>query len=133
MMASRHKLPIADDLRAFARELRQQKTEAEVVIWELLRSRRLAGKKFRRQHPVGCYVLDFYCHEVSLAVELDGGQHNTDPARRHDARRTKFLESRGIHVLRFWNNEALDDLEGVVEGIWNAVKRSTVSAEGGQT
>ena len=126
MMASRHKPPLPDDLRAFARELRQQKTEAEVVMWELLRSRRLAGKKFRRQHLVGCYVLDFYCHEVSLAVELDGGQHNTDPARRHDSRRTKFLESRGIRVLRFWNNEVLEDLEGVVEGIWNAVQRSTL-------
>ena len=118
-----HNPPLPPDLLQFARDLRQSETEAEVVMWSLLRNRRLANKKFRRQHAFGRYVLDFYCHEAALAVEIDGGQHNTDEARRHDNERTDFLESQGIRVLRFWNNEVMEETEGVLEGIWNAVQQ----------
>ncbi|MFO1422920.1 MAG: DUF559 domain-containing protein [Candidatus Competibacteraceae bacterium] len=109
----------AETLR-FARELRRQQTDAESLIWMLLRDRRLAGCKFRRQHPVAPYILDFYCHEAKLAVELDGGQHAENHA--YDAERDAFLQAQGIRVLRFWNNQVLAETEGVLEVIWQALQ-----------
>jgi very-short-patch-repair endonuclease len=79
---------LPSDLLAFARELRQNETDAERLLWRLLRNRSLAGAKFRRQHPFPPYVLDFYCHELKLAIELDGGQHNLPEGRLHDKVRT---------------------------------------------
>ena len=73
--------------------------------------------KFRRQQPIAAYILDFYCDAAKLAIELDGGQHNTDAARRHDTIRTQFLSGRGVRVLRFWNHEVLEDLDAVLEAI----------------
>ena len=105
----------------FARNLRQQSTDAEQLLWHLLRNRRLTGHKFRRQHPVPPYVLDFYCHTKKLAVELDGGQHNTEEARAHDEIRAGFLAARGIHVLRFWNDIVLTETDAVLEAIHNAL------------
>ncbi len=104
-------------MRARARRLRQDATDAERALWRGLRGRRLDGLKFRRQHVVGRYVLDFYCHECRLAVELDGGQHNEPEQRRRDAARTAFLESRGVAVLRYSNIEALRETEAVLEDI----------------
>ncbi|MBI2266440.1 MAG: DUF559 domain-containing protein [Armatimonadetes bacterium] len=101
----------------FARSLRKQQTDAETKMWYLLRDRRLAGRKFRRQHAFPPYVIDFYCHEASLVIEIDGGQHTEQ--RRYDEARTKHLEERGLKVLRFWNNEVLQDTEAVLESIWN--------------
>ena len=92
---------------AFARELRQNQTDAEQHLWRALRGGRLSGVKFRRQYPCGAYVLDFYCPSKKLAIELDGGQHANAAAREHDARRADYLAERGITVLRFWNNDAL--------------------------
>ncbi len=109
------------ELRDFARKLRQEHTDAEQLIWRLLRDRRLNGRKFRRQHAVGPYVLDFYCHEAKLAVELDGGQHNEEGERRRDERRSEFLASKGIKTLRYWNHEALADTESVLEAIVLAI------------
>jgi very-short-patch-repair endonuclease len=108
-------------LRAFARSQRQQHSDAEHLMWSLLRGRRFSGMKFRRQQPIARYVLDFYCDEAKIAIELDGGQHNTESARRHDSQRTTFLQERGIIVLRFWNNEVLEETEGVLEAIHNAL------------
>jgi very-short-patch-repair endonuclease len=105
----------------FARQLRQSQTDAEHLIWSLVRDRRLAGHKFRRQHPVGPYVLDFYCHEKRLAIELDGGQHNEEAGRHADARRTETLAREGIRVVRFWNNQVLLETEAVLEAIWQAL------------
>ena len=90
-------------------------------MWALLRDRRLAGFKFRRQHPVGPYILDFYCHEARLAVELDGGQHNEPDERARDTKRSAFLEAQGIRVLRFWNNEVFQNTEGVLQAIYDAL------------
>jgi very-short-patch-repair endonuclease len=90
-------------------------------MWGLLRDRRLADCKFRRQHPVPPYILDFYCHAKHLAIEVDGGQHNTDDARRADKSRSNFLATQGIRVLRFWNHDVLQDTETVLEAIWNAL------------
>jgi len=100
-----------------ARELRRNATDAEEILWRALRNRRLAGLKFRRQHPYHGYILDFYCHEHRLAIELDGGGH-ADPAQRaHDEHRSRVLAQEGIRVLRYWNNDVLQNLEGVLEDI----------------
>jgi len=117
--APNHLLPA--DLIQFARELRKSQTDAESLIWSLLRNRRLGGFKFRRQHPVDRYVLDFYCHEEKLAIELDGGQHNTAIGRSRDEKRTQLMASQGIRVIRFWSHDVLLDTDTVLEAIWNAL------------
>jgi methionine--tRNA ligase beta chain len=111
-----HKLPMPDSIKEFARKLRKEQTVPESLMWALLRDRRLGGTKFRRQHPVGSYVLDFFCVEANLAIELDGGQHAE--AHTQDENRSAFLKSQGIDVLRFWNNQVLVETEAVLEKIW---------------
>jgi very-short-patch-repair endonuclease len=111
------KLP--EDLRTWAREMRGRMTDAEALLWMLLRNRRIADAKFRRQHPVGRYILDFYCVENGLAIELDGGQHGE--AADYDQQRDDWLRSQGIHVLRFWNNQMLAETEAVMEAIYQVV------------
>lgn len=102
-----------------ARTLRRGQTGAEEVLWQLVR-RRGMGVKFRRQHPLAPFVLDFYCHELRLAVEVDGGQHAAQTGRASDARRTAALEARGIRVLRFSNLEVLQETTAVAEALWYA-------------
>jgi very-short-patch-repair endonuclease len=109
------KLP--EDILTFARNLRLHQTDAENLLWLLLRRRSL-GFKFRRQHPIGRYVLDFYCHEARLAVELDGGEHNEGVAALKDEKRSKELLAFGISVIRFWNDEVLARTEAVLERIY---------------
>ena len=77
--------------------------------------------KFRRQHPIGKFIVDFVCIETNLIIELDGGQHNEEAAMNADKERTKWLENQGFNVLRFWNNDVLKNLDGVTEVIWNAL------------
>jgi very-short-patch-repair endonuclease/restriction endonuclease S subunit len=117
--------PIPAHLLDFARQLRRQSTDAEALLWRLLRNRQIGNAKFRRQYPFPPYVLDFYCHELKLAVELDGGQHNEDQGRRRDARRAAYLEEHGIRILRFWNNEVLHKTVAVLEAIYEAVVART--------
>ncbi len=105
-----------------ARELRRDQTQTERVLWRHLREARLAGYVFRRQYPIGPYVLDFFCFKHALAIELDGGQH-AEPVRR-DAERTAWLESHGVRVIRVWDNEVLQNIEGVTEAIWVALQAS---------
>ena len=105
----------------FARSLRKQSTDAEHLMWRLLRSSQLDGFKFRRQHPIEKYVLDFYCHEARLGIELDGGQHNEPDERAKDEARSEFLKRKGITVVRFWNNEVLRETEGVLEKLLSAL------------
>jgi very-short-patch-repair endonuclease len=100
-----------------ARELRHSETEAEKILWNFLRNRKLKGKKFRRQHAFADYVLDFYCHECKLAVELDGNVHVAKEAQQYDAARTHALNEYGITVIRFWNNEVVNKPEKVLEKI----------------
>jgi len=117
------KLPFDNETLAFIRELRRASTDPEHLIWSFVRNRLLHGAKFRRQHTVGRYVLDFYCHELKLAIELDGGQHGEPEALARDIRRDQFLAEHGIEMLRFWNNEVCDDLENVLAHVWNCVEQ----------
>jgi very-short-patch-repair endonuclease len=98
----------------FARTMRAAPTDAEHRLWQHLRAGRLPGFKFRRQQPMGNFIVDFVCLEARLIVELDGGQHNGSAS---DVRRDERLASQGFVVLRFWNNEVFESLEGVVERI----------------
>jgi very-short-patch-repair endonuclease len=104
-----------------ARSSRRGQTDAERRLWFALRSRRLAGYKFRRQHPIDGFVVDFACTKHRLVIEADGGQHAENPG---DARRTAIIEARGWRVLRFWNNEILSNTDGVVETILKELKQS---------
>src|ERR1041385_868165 len=102
-------------LVATARRLRRDQTDAERKLWFRLRDRRLSGLKFRRQMPIDRYVVDFCCESARVIVEIDGGQHATRSA--EDAARAAALEAQGYLVLRFWNNEVLQNLDGVLEVI----------------
>lgn len=99
----------------FARNLRHEQTDCENLLWSRLRAHRLFGLKFRRQQPVGRYVVDFLCPERKLIVELDGGQHMDQAG--HDAERDAWLIREGYVVLRYWNNEVMSNLEGVLEDV----------------
>ncbi len=96
-------------------------TDAESRLWYTLRRHGLEGRKFRRQHPFGPYILDFYCPSARLVVELDGGQHYEDEGLRSDEVRTRYLESRGLRVLRFTNLEALQETDAVLNSILEAL------------
>jgi lysyl-tRNA synthetase class 2 len=106
---------------AIARKLRRGQTDAERELWFRLRDRRLAGLKFRRQMPLGRYVVDFCCESAHLVVEVDGGQHAV--ALEQDAARTSELEAMGYLVLRFWNNDVLSNADGVVESILDTLDK----------
>ena len=110
--------PIPEPLRIAARNLRQRMTDAERLLWSRLRGRQLDGFRFRKQHPVERFVLDFYCPAAKLAIEVDGGQHNEPSGQARDAERTQRLEDAGIRVLRFWNHEVLCNPDVVMHVIW---------------
>jgi very-short-patch-repair endonuclease len=104
-------------LRCFARQMRSaEATDAERHLWYHLRGRRTANLKFRRQQPIGDYIVDFVCLEKRIAVELDGGQHNESAA---DRARDRWLEDQGYRVLRYWNDDALLRVQSVLEDIVN--------------
>ena len=102
---------------SLARKLRKTLTKAERKLWQILRSRQLGGFRFRRQVPLGNFILDFACFDPCVVIEVDGGQHNDIATLEYDKQRTQWLESRGYLVLRFWNNEVLQEIEGVGEAI----------------
>jgi very-short-patch-repair endonuclease len=113
----------ADDAHARARTLRHNMTEAERRVWQILRSRQMDGYGFRRQVPIGRYIADFVCHEARLIAEIDGSQH--DRSSRREAERTEFLLNEGYRTLRFWNNEVLENLDGVHATIATELGRVT--------
>jgi very-short-patch-repair endonuclease len=102
-------------LSRYARRLRRSQTGVERLLWSKLRSRQLHGVKFRRQHPVAGYIVDFCCPERLLVIELDGGRHMEHQTA--DIKRDADLERQNYHVLRFWNNEVIENLEGVLQRI----------------
>lgn len=104
-----------------ARALRQSPTTAEQVLWRHLRNRQLAGTKFRRQHPLGPYILDFVCLEQGLVVEVDGGQHADLQAQAYDRQRTVWLRQQGLRVLRFWNHEVVQQTNEVLAHVLQAL------------
>src|SRR5215831_19910710 len=104
-----------------ARRLRRQQTDAERILWCCLRGRRLADWKFKRQVPIDGFIVDFVCADAKVIVELDGSQHAVRT--RQDEERTKTLEAMGYLVLRFWNNDVMSNLEGVLEEIRNALNQ----------
>ena len=99
------------------RQLRSNSTDSEAALWQHLRNRRLGGLKFRRQHPFGPYILDFFCPERGLAIELDGGQHFDPVAVVYDARRTRYLTASGITLLRFTSDKVFVEREAVLLAI----------------
>jgi very-short-patch-repair endonuclease len=96
-----------------ARQLRKTSTDAERRIWHYVKSGRLSGYAFRRQHPMGNYIADYYCHSARLVIELDGDQHGEDRAMEYDRRRTDAMEQSGVEVIRFTNHEVMKDGESV--------------------
>ena len=100
-----------------AKELRHTETEAEQIIWSWLRTKKLNGVKFRRQEPVGKYIVDFVIFEKKLIIEIDGGQHNLEENTINDKARTEWLQSQGFRVIRFWNNDVSSNLDGVITRI----------------
>jgi very-short-patch-repair endonuclease len=96
-----------------ARRLRRTQSNAEYALWTELRARKFCGLKFRRQHPMGPYIVDFCCIDRRVVIELDGSQHLDSSA--YDAGRTDFLNDQGYRVIRFWNHEVLNELEGVLQ------------------
>jgi len=106
--------PVSEQHRHRAKHLRRAMTRAEILLWRYLKAHHLDGISFRRQAPMGPYVVDFVCHAAHIIVELDGETHDFDSWQRHDAVRDAWLASRGYQVLRFTNEEVLSNLEGVL-------------------
>jgi len=113
------------EMRRLAQNLRKNQTDAEQILWSKLRSQRLSGFKFRRQHPVDNYILDFYCNEVQLAIEIDGGQHAEKEIINKDNQRTALLNQKGIRVIRYWNNDVFENIDDVLEDIHATLKEIT--------
>ncbi|HHT9107595.1 MAG TPA: endonuclease domain-containing protein [Candidatus Wunengus sp. YC63] len=108
-------------LQNIAKILRKRPTEAEKFMWRYLRSRQLRGLKFRRQEPIGNYVVDFVCYEKKIIVEIDGGQHCAE----RDGNRDRWLESQDFKILRFWNTEVLKNAQGV----WEVIRKNCLSCD----
>ena len=102
-----------------ARRLRRDSTDAELKLWNCVRSRAIDGCKFVRQEPIGPFIVDLVCREKRLIIEVDGGQHATD---QRDAARDQWLAQHSYRVLRFWNNDVLENIDGVLESIAMALR-----------
>jgi len=113
----------ASSLITRARELRQSQTDAESLVWQMLRGRHLDGLKFRRQHQIDGFILDFYCAELRVAIEIDGAGHGDEHVRAYDALRSEWLRGTGIEVIRFENREVVENPRGVARVILRAVER----------
>ncbi|MEN8253296.1 MAG: endonuclease domain-containing protein [Patescibacteria group bacterium] len=110
-------LPLRTEL---ARKLRKKLTPEERKLWNKIKNRQLLEYKFRRQQPIGPYVLDFYCADKKLAIELDGGHHNDEETKEYDKERSEFIENQGIKVIRFWNQEVNKNINLVIDQIVKA-------------
>ena len=104
-----------------SRALRKEQTDVERLLWSRLRNRQLNQIKFRRQQPIGSYIVDFVSFDKMLIIEIDGGQHNEFNNKAQDEQRTNYLENGGFKVIRFWNNDVLQNLDGVLIRIGEAL------------
>lgn len=104
-----------DDIKQKARTLRKNLTNQERKLWNILRKKQFQGYKFLRQYPIAPYIVDFICREKKVIIEADGGQHNQPTDIEYGKKRSKFLESKGYKVIRFWNNEIDNNIEGVYQ------------------
>lgn len=111
-------MKIDPQLLEFAKSMRHTATDAEYLMWQILRAKRFMNLKFRRQHVIKPYIVDFYCHEIGLVIELDGSQHGMEDAIEYDAERTKFLEVLDLTVVRYWNHDVLGRTDVVLEDLW---------------
>ena len=103
----------------YSKYLRKNSTLEEKRLWNILRNRQFHNLKFRRQYPIDNYIVDFACLEEMLVIELDGGQHNEEKNIEYDSKRTEYLNSKGYRVLRFWNNDIFNNIDGVLCEIEN--------------
>tara|TARA_R110002073_G_scaffold121737_4_gene264492 strand:+ start:6505 stop:6945 length:441 start_codon:yes stop_codon:yes gene_type:complete len=110
--------------RSFAKEMRRDLTNAEAILWAHLRKGQINGWRFRRQHPIGPYIADFACAKIKLVIEVDGATHGSAREQAADAKRSEFLESKGWRVLRVWNTDIYDNLDGVMQAICAALPPS---------
>jgi adenine-specific DNA-methyltransferase len=110
-------------MKILARQLRKKSTEAEIYLWRLLRNRKFHGFKFRRQHPIENYIVDFICESGKLIIELDGNQHRENIF--YDKERTVYLERLGYKVLRFWNNTVFKETRGVLAVIYHVLQNNS--------
>jgi very-short-patch-repair endonuclease len=115
---------MAKGLTHLAKGLRQKSTDVEKLLWSRLRAGRCEGMKFRRQHPVGQYIVDFVCLERKLIIELDGGQHALPDEARKDRQRDAWLEKEGYTVVHFWDNEVLMNRNGILDAIRERLNRT---------
>ena len=112
---------------AIAKSLRNKATDAERKLWQRLKLKQIEGRKFRRQSPIGKYIADFVCFERKIVIEVDGGQHGFEHGKSADYERSEWLQKEGFRVLRFWNNEVIENIEGVLESIRLALEESPPS------
>ncbi|MDE2854012.1 MAG: DUF559 domain-containing protein [Chloroflexota bacterium] len=112
-----------DDIKARARNMRKQPTLAERVLWKKLRNKQVKGYRFRRQHTIDRFIVDFYCRQARLVIEVDGAVHGTTEAIEYDHGRQVFLENRGLNVLRFSNAQVINDLDAVLQCIEDYLSR----------
>ena len=109
---------VTSHLLRFAKSMRRQPTDAEAAMWKMLRGGRILGHKFKRQQPIGDYIVDFVCFERRLVIEIDGGQHSESA----DRERSRWLRAKGFAILRFWNNDVLSQPEGIFDSISRALR-----------
>lgn len=113
-----------------AKALRRKHTNAEILLWAALRKLRTQGLKFRRQQPIGQYIVDFVCFNKHLIIEVDGSQHDVESVfNTSDQKRSIWLESQGFHILRFWNNDVLMNMDGVISKILDDVSNLSPSPD----
>ncbi len=110
---------------ANAKSLRENMTETEKLLWQYLRNKQIEGLRFKSQHPIGRYIADFYCHKAKLVIEVDGGYHNKSEQKEYDENRNSIMESYGIKVIRFTNDEIINKINWVIEFIKTQTKLLT--------
>lgn len=110
------------NFKTVRQDLRKQMTDPEMLLWSRIKNQQLDGHKFRRQYSIGPYIVDFYCPRLKLVIEIDGGQHAERENEEYDRSRTDYFKSMNIKVVRFWNNEVLNNLDGVYQNILAQIK-----------